>query len=156
LLCKNLHSVGDSGEDLLKIFLNDPVGFEMLFNYTRSEWSVENMLLYEDIQDLRKLKEPQKLRQHMQEMVQCYLSSNSVLEVNIPDTLRRNLITKLQLGNEVWSDEQIDALETAVLQNIADTFMRFKDTVQFKVYTSTKFNFKFRVSVALRVSRSVK
>lgn len=141
---------------MLKIFLNDPVGFEMLFNYTRSEWSVENMLLYEDIQDLRKIKDSTKMREHMEEIVRCYLNSNSILEVNLPDNIRKALVTKLQLGNEVWSETQIDALETAVLQNISDTFMRFKDTVQFKVYTSTKFNFKFRVSMAIRQSRVVK
>lgn len=112
------------------------------------------MLLYEDIQDLKKIKDPQKMKEQMIDIVKCYLSSNSIMEVNIPDVLRRDLITKLQ--NEVWTEKQINALETAILQNISDTFMRFRETIQFKVYTNTKFNFKFRVSVSIgRKSKSV-
>jgi hypothetical protein len=58
--------------------------------------------------------------------------------VNIPDTIRREYRDKLNDETLVWDANALKNLETAVMQNITDTFSRFKKTIQYQVYARTK------------------
>lgn len=129
-------------DNAVKKFLKNPTGFELLSNYARSEWSVENILLYSDIQACKNIQDPKAKRTKIQEIINCYLRQNSIMEVNIPDDIRRDCILKFENEDDNRLDEITARLETATLQNIYDTFSRFQQTLQYKTYIMAK-NFSF-------------
>src|SRR5690606_3958419 len=91
-----------------------------------------------EIQACKKMKESEKIHKRMEEIVKNYVYANSVFEVNLGDTVRKEYIELVRKSDYNWNVESFKKLEIAVVQNISDTFSRFRKTVQYDVYLRMK------------------
>jgi hypothetical protein len=112
----------------------------------KKEWSAENVLIYKDIEKYKSIKEFDKRIDLAKEIEKNYLSFTlSPMEINIDEkaiySYKKNLNSyknnyiNLKIEIEIKDDELFTEIRPAVINNMHDTFLRFKHThtyIQFK------------------------
>lgn len=132
-LLKKQKEKGEEKDNSLA-FLNNPEVYKMFLEYTELEWSTENPLCYKDIQKYKKLTNPKEKRIKAQYIYDLYLNGeNSKLEVNVSRELCLEIKTQLD-SEEDLPEELFKNIELVVIQNICDTFQRFRKDPQFVAY----------------------
>lgn len=111
--------------------LNDPKGHDMLSKFAEAEWSIENIMLYDAIQDFKKLTSVKRMKHVAQAIFQAHLSKNAVLEVNISRQKKKSISEAIESGN--MNNDIFREVEVVTLENLQDTFERFKKLPQYKL-----------------------
>jgi hypothetical protein len=102
--------------------------------YATSEFSVENILFYEEVMNFKNMKnsktfEISKQIEKAATMIQIFLTKDSIMEVNTNDTIVEAILGKLQEFKNDTNEQGIDSLFDELLKDIVsvleDTFSRF-------------------------------
>jgi len=142
---KRLKKTDESKQDtsrIIDVLLNDELGHELFVEFAKQEWSIENVMIYDEIQQFNKtfakfgsdgqFSHTQELYKHTKQIYEKYLATGSVFEVNI-DRATCNEVWK-KLSSNTWDGDTFKAVEITVKGNLSDTFSRFKETEKYKIY----------------------
>jgi hypothetical protein len=120
----------DTLEDMLKV--------EQLFvlfeEFAKSEYSIENVACYNDIQSFKKNPSQQSLKAFFEKYMN---GSSSVMEVNLSGNVCKNIVGILQSNAEITSTT-LDGVESGVMTNMSDTYTRFVISSAFEKYLNDK------------------
>src|SRR5690606_26771362 len=86
-------------ENELIEMMNDPKWHDMLSKFAEAECSIENIMLYDAIQDFKKLTSVKRMKHVAQAIFQAHLSKNAVLEVNISRQKKKSISEAIESGN---------------------------------------------------------
>lgn len=120
---------------LEKVFKNE--GLKILFkNYAKQEWSLENYLVYVDIQNFHKLTGKRR-KEEARRIFDTYFNGNSSpLEVNIDGETSRNIRNRISLVNQ--EHDIFSQVEGVVRMNLLDTYNRFIFTSEYLNYIKSQ------------------
>jgi uncharacterized protein YktA (UPF0223 family) len=110
--------------------LYEPQGHDLLLDYAASEYSLENMYCWDKIQKYKQCKDLVQRKQCAKEIYDIYIKEDSVCEVNIVQSIKDQLLQAID--QEVLDQNTMNTLESAVQDNIMDTFKRFNKTSEYK------------------------
>ena len=122
---RDLYRLKPTSEDSLKQIFNKKPFYEKFKKFTEQEWSLENLLIYEDILKYEKLSSIER-RDFANLIFKTYMNGeSSELEVNLPGRKCRLVKDKIdnlevELENDLFND-----IITIAKDNLADTFSRF-------------------------------
>ncbi len=124
-----------SEETITQILASSDKRIATLFKqFTVKEFSVENVLLYYDIAKYKTCAEKNKIK-FINYISNTYLDEKSSLQVNFPkdvlDTFRKKLkeLDQAKIPENLFEDVMVE-----LHQNLLDTYSRFYDSKEFKVY----------------------
>jgi hypothetical protein len=102
----------------IESYFKDPEVEKMFVKFCETEYSLENILCYQDIREFKKsLKDPMLIYHR-------YLNgSSSVMEVNVPRRQCHDIDEKLKSGQ--FDAHLFDSIEGTVITNMIDTLSRF-------------------------------
>jgi hypothetical protein len=126
-------------------FLIDSHGVFQFITFSRKEWSLENVLLYEDLLKFKKISSKEKSKEYAQIIYERYLEINSNLEVNIDEALRFEVLKKIK--NDQIDSTIFDSIQFALQLNLLDTFSRLKEETNYKRFEN---NFKIEKDLLYR------
>jgi hypothetical protein len=107
-----------------EIFQNQAL-FELFYEYSKKEFSMENVLYKVDSDHYKKIKNEKKRLKLAQQMEIKYMSGNSSpLEINADLTTMRPIKESLQ--NKLAPVDLFKQLDVVVMKNLSDTHGRFK------------------------------
>jgi hypothetical protein len=108
--------------DKIEEIFNNLDIFIMFKDFCHKEYSIENVLCYQDLIKYRKETSQEKRREIVKEMTKLYFSgSSSELEVNIS----HSIIPKTE-GLERLEDDLYDRVKASMMTNLSDTYSRFQ------------------------------
>lgn len=119
-------------EGSLEAILQDPTMEAMFIKFCEDEFTIENVLCFQDIQNFKKGKS------NPLEIYLKYLNgSNSVMEINIPRKTCQKVFVKLS-RSEIESD-LFNEIESDVRKNLYDnSILSFKKTQEYKKHVLSK------------------
>jgi hypothetical protein len=110
--------------DFNESFLNDPEMYALIKKKSEEEWSLENIMCYEDVKKFESSSQKERINL-MGRIFDLYLKTTSELEVNLPGSTLAELSRNRQaLGIGEIPDDFFDLVTKQVLTNIADTYAR--------------------------------
>lgn len=118
-------------QDEIYEFLNDPKGYEIFFNFSKAEFSIENISCWNDIKQYNNENDTLKKKSIAKNIYEKYLT-NSELEVNVPKRICTEVKEKIEtqeVAKNLFND-----LETNIMINISDTWSRLCFTKEFLEY----------------------
>jgi len=128
------NSRADVYESLRYIFQQSEHLLNLFKAFAVKEFSVENVLCYSDIL-LYKTSDPAMRREVAERIFDLYLSTSSVLEVNITQDIKFAIKEKLGDTAAVILDANLfDDCETVISSNLLDTLSRFRKTRNIEEY----------------------
>lgn len=112
--------------------MQDVEGRRIFTEFTQSEWSIENIALYDDIALFLKEKDPVKRQSIASKIFYTYLNgNNAILEVNIDYRTTGRFYKALQ-SKPILEDSDIQPVLTALRSNMSDTYSRLRIQMSFK------------------------
>ena len=122
-------------------FINTKEGKLIFKKYAKKEWSLENILFYEEIEKYKKIKSLKFAKKRAQELLENYIEAGSALEVNMSGEIRR--LTKKRIQNfKDHKNEFKEIFDEAIKEtkrNMRDTYARIRKTLEFSIWrTSSK------------------
>ena len=119
--------------------INDKKGKEIFKKYAKAEWSLENILFYEDVQNYLKSPTVKYASRRGREILKNYIEYGAPLEVNFSADVRKHLMNKLKNFDQ-HSDQYLFIFDKSleeVKRNMRDTYNRIP-TSEFKSWISLK------------------
>ncbi len=125
-------------------------GYQLVFNYCMLEFSLENILLWKDLESTRSrnlLMTTEERRQILRELKELYIDANSERQLNMSNRQKKLFMSVANSSEPSAMDaESVFAqLHGICLSNIGDTMSRFWTTEGYKSFEET-----MRMSVELR------
>lgn len=108
-------------EDELTSVLKDPETLKMFVEFSKSEFSVENITSWMDIQNFKKGKKTQE--EALEIYFKYFNQSSSIMEVNV--TRAESLKLKSFIDKNEINENIFEEIEKSVMINISDTYSRF-------------------------------
>jgi hypothetical protein len=125
-----------SEDTIARILLSGDKQLANLFKeFAVKEFSVENVLLYYDIQKYNKMGLKNKLT-FIKYIQETYLEASSSLQVNLPKNVLDNLKSQMKEANEK-KEVPADLFQKMMVelhQNLLDTYSRFFDSAELRKY----------------------
>jgi hypothetical protein len=128
---KNLHTQSDFYE-----CLNHPnlkIHFKI---FCKQEWSLENYLIWNDLQEWKKLKSVEKRKEMAMEIYETYLQVGSSLEVNITRVAANEV--KKDLDEDSLEEDTFRGILILIENNLSDTYSRFIHTKEYLMFEKKK------------------
>nr|CAG4711936.1 unnamed protein product [Naegleria fowleri] len=131
---------------LFEILITDPTFRKMFREYSTSEYAVENLQMYEELEKLEK-NSPYVSLEDLQYIEEQFMKRFSPFEVNISASARKQfneLLERAQNTRDYEYSSQVlfsdlkNALHGQIMLNIMDTFSRMELTSEFKKWKETK------------------
>jgi hypothetical protein len=121
-------------------FINTKDGMKIFKEYAKTEWSMENVLFYEEVEKYRQMKKFKAAQKFAVQIKEKFIETGSILEVNLSGDCRKNTIKKIDNfdGQRRFSKYSCifdEALKEAK-RNMRDTFSRVRNTEVFKQWKS--------------------
>jgi hypothetical protein len=114
---------------LIEKLLENSEFHDLFEEYSKSEWSPENLCCYDDIIEFEKNPSIEKLNP----MIDLYFNgASSELEVNVPGELISVLKEKINKGK--ISNSILVSIKSVVVRNLLDTYSRFIWTSSYKQF----------------------
>ena len=107
-------------------FINTKTGKVIFKKHAKIEWSLENILFYEEIEKYEKIPSRKHAHRRSKEILENYILVGSPLEVNLSSDVRKNTIKKVnhfEEYKEVYQSIFIDSVKETK-RNMRDTFSR--------------------------------
>jgi hypothetical protein len=115
--------------DELSTILKNPIGHDLLLEFAKSEYSIENLLCFDDIERFKSIPS----LDFAVKIHQKYLKgSSSEFEINIP--IKEGLAIQGVIEREEIDVDMFRDVQRYVIQNISDTFSRFSFSSSYKTY----------------------
>jgi hypothetical protein len=137
-------------EDHIIELLYDSATYETFSKYCETEFSLENVYSYKDIQalvnDLDTLSQQQR-KERFDHVNEQYMSRSSPMELNVPAYVAKSFRAVIEAGEDAQIDRKksLTQLLEVIMVNLLDTFSRFKTTAMYEKSMET-----------LRVKKSMK
>jgi hypothetical protein len=113
-------------------FINTKKGREIFKKFAKQEWSLENILFYEQIDKYKKIKVSKVSKKRANEILVNFIEVGSVLEVNLAADVRKSTKNKiLNFSKDDFKDIFDDAIKETK-RNMRDTFARIRKTEEFQ------------------------
>ena len=113
----------DFVDQLDEIFSN-PKLTELFIKFAQNEYSMENVLLYNEIQKFKKMAEKERIKNSSRIYLKYLNGEYSELEVNVPRRWSNRVKIKLD-SNEIPNIDLFDDVLTITRENLSDTYSRF-------------------------------
>lgn len=124
-------------DDMLEAILLDPLGHDMFLNFAKSEYSIENVTCWDDIQSYKDEKDQVKKKQMARNIFDKYLNGDeSELEVNV--SRKSCTIVKEKMETGEIAKHLFDDIESALMINLSDTLTRLILTPEYGSYQLQK------------------
>jgi hypothetical protein len=108
--------------DLTMTILHTMETHNMLLKFAKNEFSMENLLCWDDMQIFKKTKS----KKIFDNMFLKYFTDNSVMQINLPSAVVVDLKKKHKaIQGDVCEDTLLDPVERVILENLGDTISRF-------------------------------
>eukprot|EP01080_Neovahlkampfia_damariscottae_P002022 gene2022-1529_t len=120
-------------------FVSTKSGKDIFKKYAKIEWSLENILFFEEIGKYEKIPSKKHAQRRSKEIVQNYIMTGSPLEVNLSHDVRKNTMKKVDNFDEykeVYQSIFNDALKETK-RNMRDTFTRISVTKDYLIWKET-------------------
>lgn len=129
---------GKQEKEEINLILEDDYGREIFSNFAKQEWSIENISIYDDIQDFFKEKNPVQRQLKATNIYYNYLNGQeSKLEVNINKNLCVIFKNRIDSDPDI-PDDVFGPILQAVKINLADTYSRLRLRADFKNWKKTR------------------
>jgi hypothetical protein len=113
-------------------FINTKKGREIFKKFAKQEWSLENILFYEQIDKYKKIKIVKVSKKRANEILANFIEPGSVLEVNLAADVRKSTKNKvINFKKDDYKDIFDDAIKETK-RNMRDTFGRIRKTEAFQ------------------------
>ncbi|KAL0487268.1 hypothetical protein AKO1_001106 [Acrasis kona] len=122
----------DSDKPTLLLYLNHPEIHEMMVEFARKEYSVENIFLWDNIQRYKRAKDVEKKQFISNFIMEKFITNTAALEVNVSGINRKELILKAKVN--CLDDNLFDNAENDMIECLSDVYTRFVETPTFKIY----------------------
>lgn len=124
-------------DDMLTAILNDKLGHEIFFKFAKSEYSIENIACWDDIQKYKEEKDQVIKKQLSRQIFEKYLNGDEAeLEVNVPRKLCTVVLEKIETGE--IAKHLFNDIENALVINLSDTLTRLILTNEYSNYILQK------------------
>eukprot|EP01080_Neovahlkampfia_damariscottae_P007280 gene7280-11598_t len=114
-------------------FINSKEGKILFKKYAKKEWSLENILFYEEVEKYKKSKNFRFAKKRAEEILSNYIETGSNLEINISGDVRK--LTKKKIRNfKDYKSEYKCIFDEAIKEtkrNMRDTYSRIRRTLEF-------------------------
>ena len=117
-------------------FINSKEGKQIFKKYAKKEWSLENILFYEEVEKFKKIWSMKYAKKRAEEISRNYIEVGSTLEVNMSGESRRTTIKKVKNFKQ-YKDEYKTIFDDAIKEtkrNMRDTYSRIKRTLEFSIW----------------------
>eukprot|EP01080_Neovahlkampfia_damariscottae_P006414 gene6414-10421_t len=122
-----------------ELFIATKDGFEILRKYSKREWSLENVLFYEDVLRYQNLNSAKYSRKRAVQILENYVLKNSPLEVELSASVRRSTKEKVETFVE-YKNYHKTIFNDAIFEvkfNMEDTFSRITSLPEYKQWKTT-------------------
>lgn len=117
-----------SSSDEVTMTLKNPELHDLLKEFAKSEWSVENVLVYDDIVEYEK----EISKEKASNIIYQYLTSGAPLQVNLP---KREIDPIIEKMNKDEIDIHLfEGIKQTLIQNLMDTYSRFIYSSDYESY----------------------
>lgn len=123
-------------KDDILLCLEDKRGREIFYEFAKAEYSLENVLCYEDIKRYDLEMDNVVKKQIAKEIYDTYLAINSQLEINCPRSSCEKVFEKMSTG-EV-SKNLFVGIEQQLIINLSDTFSRLMFDYDYQKWETQK------------------
>jgi hypothetical protein len=123
-------------------FINTKKGKEIFKKFSKREWSLENILFYEDVQKYENITNIKYAKRRSLEIYQNFIEVGSPLEVNLSGPIRKNLkhkINNFDEFKEYYASFFVDAVKETK-RNMRDTFSRIITSLEFSKWRESSKN----------------
>ena len=123
-------------------FINTKKGKEIFKKYAKKEWSLENILFYEDVQKYKNITSFKYAQRRSKEICNNFINPGSPLEINLSSHVRRSTQEKVKNiieykdGFKIIFDDSIKETK----RNMRDTFARILKEEDYKIWKMSSRN----------------
>eukprot|EP01080_Neovahlkampfia_damariscottae_P007279 gene7279-11597_t len=122
-------------------FINSKEGKAIFKKFAKKEWSLENILFYEEVEKYKKVWSMKFAKKRAEEILSNYIEVGSTLEINISGEVRK--LTKKKIQNfKDYKDDYKNIFNESIKEtkrNMRDTYARIRRTLEYSVWkTSSK------------------
>jgi hypothetical protein len=121
-------------------FINTKEGIRIFKEYSKKEWSSENVLFFEDVLRYQQIKKFKLAQKHALHIKDSYIEIGSPFEVNLSGDTRKLTKTKVEeLQTSDLDSNYLNIFEEAMKEtkrNMNDTFGRIRQTQEFREWKS--------------------
>lgn len=96
------------------------------------EWSIENVMAYDDINHYKKIQDPDAKKLKALYIYECFIKSGGDHELNINKIQKDTIKTRVEKG--VFDDNFYDEIYQQINVNMCDTFSRLCTQKKYKDY----------------------
>jgi len=121
----------NEGLDVFDAVLKNPILMRAFINFTVQNWSVENVLFYQKIEEYKEAVEDHNMKEKAKFIYQEFLVFGSPLEVNLDKKISQDVqgkIEKNQYERDLFNEAQVSIYELMK----KDSFGKFKKTPEFQ------------------------
>ena len=139
-ILKRRNAVSDNikQESRLEELMKDDTFKELFKMYCAKEFSLENALLYEELENLKEKDDVLVTVETFKHLFETYFQSLSKYEVNLPSPAKKELVSIYENQQPVKLSLIRNIVTTELMLNLNDTFERLKETSEFKKYSFSR------------------
>jgi len=133
-----------ANKDVIPVIFGNPTLLQAFKQYASSDWSVENVLFYQDVDNFKKLGittltgEAICSLEQAGQIYETYIRGDSLLEVNLPSEIKRDI--KRDITEQRFSVDMFDVAQVHIKDLMArDTFVRWRKTPDCKAALTAAF-----------------
>lgn len=126
-------------EDELLEMIRNNLGYQFVYQYCQMEFSLENLLLWKELEDLRPrnlIMSTEERKQALDEINELYIRNNSERQLNIANKDKKKFLAILEISTITASDaeEAFQLLYDVCLLNLSDTIVRLRSSELYQDY----------------------
>jgi hypothetical protein len=126
-------------EDELLEMIRNNLGYQFVYQYCQMEFSLENLLLWKELEDLRSrnlIMSKEERKQALDEINELYIRNNSERQLNIANKDKKKFLATLEISTITASDaeEAFQLLYDVCLLNLSDTIVRLRSSELYQDY----------------------
>ncbi|EAY16409.1 hypothetical protein TVAG_360180 [Trichomonas vaginalis G3] len=116
--------------DNFELFLNDPEGSRLFYNYTVHRNTRESYLFFKDVQNFRSITDVQELQKEYKKICEKYCEGKTILTLNMRKEKRESVLNATTVDPTIF-DNLYKAYKIVVVK---DVFYPFKITPEFEAF----------------------
>jgi len=118
-------------------FLQKPVAKELFKKYLMSEFSVENILFYEEVDVFKGIADTSLIPQKAKDIIATYILEDAERQVNISDKLKKEIDSRI--ASSAYTSDMFDNAQEGIIELMyLNSFYRFTQTGPYKSYMAQK------------------
>jgi len=129
-------------DELLEMLRNE-LGYQVIYQYCQMEFSLENLLLWKDLEELRTknlVMTVEERKQTLNDIHDLYIKNNSERQLNIANKEKKKFLQCLEIEkpNAAEIEEIFKLLYDVCMANLSDTAIRLKTSELYQDYMSIR------------------